>query len=160
VIPSSVTTIGYSAFSGCSGLTNFMILPGVTTIGDDAFYGCSGLTELVIPSSVTTIGHAAFIDCTGLSELVIHCNMATIGAGAFYGCSGLRRLTISASLAAIGDSNRDVFCDVKLDRLTLVGSPLDPAVVVNLAPALAPGARVISAALAGQAFGRFAIVAA
>jgi hypothetical protein len=44
--------------------------------------------------------------------------------------------------------------------VTLVGSPLDPAVVANLDPALAPGAKVIGPALAGQAFGRFVIVAA
>ena len=29
----------------------------VTSIGDSAFYGCSGLTSVTIPSSVTSIGH-------------------------------------------------------------------------------------------------------
>jgi hypothetical protein len=38
--------------------------------------------------------------------------------------------------------------------------PLDPAVVANVEPALAPSATVISAALAGERFGRFAIAAA
>jgi hypothetical protein len=108
---------------------------------------------------VTTIEGEAFRDCSGLTELVIPSSVTTIRGGAFRDCSGLRRLAISASLANIGDGDRDVFRGVTLDRVTLIGSPLDPAVVANLAPALAPGAKVISAALAGQAVGRFAIVA-
>ena len=43
VIPSSVTSIGSSAFSGCSGLTSVKIPEGVTSIGSEAFWGCSGL---------------------------------------------------------------------------------------------------------------------
>jgi hypothetical protein len=48
----------------------------------------------------------------------------------------------------------------KLEQVTLVGSPLHEAVLANVERALVPGARVVSAALAGQAFGRFAVVAA
>jgi len=36
----SVTSIGSSAFSGCSGLTNITISNSVTNIGRYAFYGC------------------------------------------------------------------------------------------------------------------------
>ena len=42
-IPNSVTSIGNSAFSGCSGLTSVTIPNSVTSIGDGAFSGCSGL---------------------------------------------------------------------------------------------------------------------
>ncbi len=40
IIPNSVTSIGYNAFSGCTGLTNIDIPNSVTSIGDYAFYGC------------------------------------------------------------------------------------------------------------------------
>ena len=43
-IPDSVTSIGISAFSRCSGLTSIMIPDSVTSIGEWAFSGCSGLT--------------------------------------------------------------------------------------------------------------------
>ncbi|NMD44902.1 MAG: leucine-rich repeat domain-containing protein, partial [Clostridiales bacterium] len=60
VIPSSVTSIGENAFSGCIGLTEITIPNSVIYIGERAFQGCSGLTEITIPSSVTSIGAAAF----------------------------------------------------------------------------------------------------
>jgi hypothetical protein len=54
-IPDGVTSIGYGAFSGCTGLTNVRIPDNVTSIGAVAFYGCTSLTSVVIPDSVTSI---------------------------------------------------------------------------------------------------------
>ena len=48
-----VTSIGGSAFDGCSGLTSVTIGNSVTEIGNSAFSGCSGLTSVTIPNSVT-----------------------------------------------------------------------------------------------------------
>ena len=60
VIPSSVTSIGDSAFLWCRSLSEIVIPSSVTSIGDCAFYGCFSLSEIVIPSSVTSIGGSAF----------------------------------------------------------------------------------------------------
>jgi hypothetical protein len=46
----------------------------------------------------------------------------------------------------------------KIERLTLVGSRLLPAVVASLEHCLTSNAKVIGAALVGQKFGRFTIV--
>ena len=70
VIGNSVTSIGSSAFSGCTGLTEVTIPNSVTDIGDGAFSGCTGLTEVTIPNSVTSIGYLAFSSCTGLQKVI------------------------------------------------------------------------------------------
>ena len=61
-----VTSIGDSAFSGCTGLTSVTIPKSVTTICRKAFYGCSGLTSITIPSSVIKIAPLAFRWCPNL----------------------------------------------------------------------------------------------
>ncbi|MDR1787882.1 MAG: leucine-rich repeat protein [Treponema sp.] len=68
-IPSSVTSIGDYAFSGCTGLTSVTIGASVTSIGNYAFYVCTGLTSVTIPGSVTSIGSQAFRDCNGLTSV-------------------------------------------------------------------------------------------
>ena len=52
-IPEGVTTIGATAFRGCSALTQVEIPEGVTTIGAHAFGGCKSLTHVTIPDGVT-----------------------------------------------------------------------------------------------------------
>ena len=102
-IPSSVTSIGDSAFGDCSGLTSVTIPKSVTSIEDWAFYDCSGLISITIPNSVTSLGRGAFSGCSGLTSITIPNSVTTIEEVAFYGCSGLTRITIPNSVTSIGD---------------------------------------------------------
>ena len=103
VIPNSVTSIGGSAFSSCTGLTSITIPDSVTSIGDWAFNNCSKLTSITIPNSVTSIGDWAFSYCSGLTSITIPNSVTSIGSGAFWYCTGLTSITIPNSVTSIGE---------------------------------------------------------
>jgi hypothetical protein len=73
-IPSSVTSIGSYAFSGCSGIVGNLSLPtSLKTMGDGAFYACSGLTGTVtIPASLTDFGNYCFMESNNISSFVVN----------------------------------------------------------------------------------------
>ena len=104
VIPNSVTSIGNSVFSGCSGLTSVTIPNSVTSIGNSVFSGCSGLTSVTIPNSVTSIGNSVFSGCSGLTSVTIPNSVTSIGNYAFRNCSGLTSVTIPSSVTSIDAS--------------------------------------------------------
>ena len=81
--PYSVTSIGNSAFSGCSGLTSVTIPNSVTSIGKEAFRYCLALTSVTIPNSVTSIGYRAFLGCSSLASVIIGSGVLSIGYEAF-----------------------------------------------------------------------------
>ena len=107
-LPSSLQSIGDRAFLGCQSLTSLTLPSSLQSIGDCAFWGCSSLTSLTLPSSFQSIGDYAFYDCNSLTSLTLPSSLQSIGGGAFRGCSSLTSLTLPSSLQSIGDS---AFCD-------------------------------------------------
>ncbi len=99
-LPSTVTTIEYGAFRGCTGLTG-VNLSNVVTIGDGAFSYCSGLTgTLTIPNSVTSVGAQAFYECTHITSISVgsSANLSTTsGTNPFQGCSAVTTVTVNSN---------------------------------------------------------------
>ena len=111
-IPNSVTSIGRSAFSGCSSLTSVTIPNSVTSIGNGAFQSCFSLTSIVVESGNTMydsrencnaiIETATNTLIAGCQSTIIPNSVTTIGDYAFYGCSSLTSITIPNSVTSIG----------------------------------------------------------
>lgn len=70
-VPDSVTSIGYRAFEGCTGLESITFGENslLTSIDDVAFYNCTGLKSIVLPDSITSIGSYAFLGCVNLTTV-------------------------------------------------------------------------------------------
>ena len=87
-LPSTLTDIGYMAFSGCNNLTSITIPQNVKKIGNNAFSSCANLKSVNIPASVNDIEVGAFGYCTGLTSIYAYpttpVDMSFSGDG-FYG---------------------------------------------------------------------------
>ena len=66
------------------GCQNTRIPSSVTSIGNSAFYGCLNLSSISIPNSITSIGIWAFSDCKSLHTVTIPESVTSIGMGAFH----------------------------------------------------------------------------
>ena len=79
-------------------VTELVVPDNVTSIGQSAFIGCTSLTSITIPSSVTSIGNYAFSGCTSLTSVTFEAGSQpsiAIAASAFYGCTGLTTITVA-----------------------------------------------------------------
>lgn len=113
----SVTSIGFNAFSGCSGLTTITIPNGVTSIELYAFDGCSALTSITIPNSVTSIGSSVFDGCKDLTSVIIGNEINSIISRAFARCSALTDFYCYAEY--VPNTADKVFENTPVDNATL-----------------------------------------
>ena len=103
VIPNSVATIAYCAFSACPNLISAK-LPNNDNIylESDIFSSCGNLQTVGLPNNMTTIPWGMFNGCTQLKEIKLPDSVIEIQGNAF-GSSGLESVTIPDS-ASIQDT--------------------------------------------------------
>lgn len=118
-IPSGVTAIGPSVFSGCKDIARITIPEGVESIGGGAFDNCESLKTMTIPNSVTSIGGSAFFNCSSLEEINFGNGLTTIGNQVFCYCDKLTEITIPDSVTTI---DYDAFRSCANLRAVTIGS--------------------------------------
>lgn len=103
LIPDGVTSIGANAFKECDGFGGLLPLPdSVKTVGEWAFYLCKGFTGLKLSASLTKIEERSFAHMYGLkTEVVIPEGVTEIGEGAF-SCSHMPSVRFPSTLKKIG----------------------------------------------------------
>lgn len=93
-IKAAYTTIGESAFEGCTNIKQITWLSDPTNdisieIGLTAFRNAISLTEINLPSQVAIIGAYSFSGCTRLREITIPNGTKQVKEGAFEDCVAL-----------------------------------------------------------------------
>ncbi len=101
-IPATVTSIGFSAFSGCSNLASIFIPNSVVSIGNTAFQNCSSLVSIQLPMALASVESGTFKGCSSLQSVALPSTITAIGSDAFYECSSLRSITIPKNVSVIG----------------------------------------------------------
>ena len=84
----AITSIGDSAFYGCTTLTSMVLPNTVSSIGKEAFRGCSSLKSISLGNSLYSIGDYAFRYCSSMQSFTIPKSVYTIGKQVFEGCTG------------------------------------------------------------------------
>ncbi len=78
ILPSTLTSIGESAFECCENLSTIQLPEGLQEIGERAFFDCVNLTGIHIPQSVTSIAKFA-LSSYSLQEIYLPDVIQTIG---------------------------------------------------------------------------------
>ncbi len=101
-IPSTVTSVGYGAFMGCSKLQNLTFADSIEEIGSYAFRDCTGLQEVELPSGLTELKDELFYGCSALTNAVLPDSLTRMGFSVFQGCQNLETVSIPDDVEWIG----------------------------------------------------------
>ena len=93
---------GICASFACSSLTSLTLPSSLQSIGDSAFSYCNSLSSLTLPSSLQSIGGGAFSGCSSLTSLTLPSSLQSIGGGAFTRCTSLRSVICNKFYKVIG----------------------------------------------------------
>lgn len=108
VFPSSLRSIGYEAFAGCS-LLNIDVPQTIVELGEYAFADCYQIYDITIPEKIKVIPEAAFSGCENAFRVTFQGNIDRISYSAFANCSSLNNVTFMGSVGVI-DQLSFAFC--------------------------------------------------
>lgn len=125
--PSTLTTIGSSAFNACYGITKLKFNSSVTFYGS-CFKACDAIKEIIFESNVEFNGTNQFENCYGLNSITFNGSVTSISNNSFSNCYGIETITLPNTLISLGNyvfSNWDGLREITLpDTITTLGSYL------------------------------------
>lgn len=108
VLPSTLKTIGNSAFQSCSSILGTLTLPaGLVSIGNFAFSGCTKISgDLILPDSLESIGTQAFLSCYDMNGTLMFPNNAKFTAipDESFKSTGFKTIIMSDYITTVGNS--------------------------------------------------------
>lgn len=102
-LPNTLTTIGYTAFAGCTSLTSIAIPDSVTVIGGYAFQNCTSLSFVKLSNNMTELKMNTFQHCLSLKSIELPNSITNIESDAFYNCTSLETVKLPSKLRSIGN---------------------------------------------------------
>lgn len=119
ILPASLMGIKADAFADCKSLQNVSLHSGLLILGDYAFCRCP-IQSIEIPETVEEIGAYAFFGCNQLQQVLLPSGLKRINAGTFSLCDQLMRIDFPDALDFIA---RQAFCEChSLKRVILPDS--------------------------------------
>ena len=115
-LPTSLKSIGDSAFRNCDSLVSVTVPDSVTSLGTYVFYDCDALTEVRLGTGITKIQESVFEHCDSLESIVLPYRVVSIGNNAFKDCVKLMSVTIPRATTTISDTAFSYY-----NRLTIYG---------------------------------------
>lgn len=100
-IPDNVTSIGHTAFWGCTAVNSLRLSKNLKVIPSECFSQIE-VTDLYIPEGIETIEYDAFGICPKIKDVSFPKSLKAIGRGVFWNCKSLRTVTIPSSVKEIG----------------------------------------------------------
>ena len=104
IIPTSVLSVGVSAFSDCSNLETVSVLGGFQSYGDYVFSNCCNLKEINFSDGTIALGKYAFSNCINLGKITIPGSVTIIGENAFVDCVGLLDITVEEGVTGVDEN--------------------------------------------------------
>jgi len=127
VLPSTLHTIDYGAFTGCTSLVSVEGIGNVKFINEMAFMDCNISGAITLNEGVA-LGEYAFANNKNLQKLTLTEKTKSVASYAFSGCAKLKTVTIQAEKIKLGQY---VFSGCEALREISVNASVIPAGTFN-----------------------------
>ena len=109
ILSNNLTSIGSSAFKGCSSLSNITIPNSVIHLDSNAFENCSYLQSVILSNNLFAIGNSVFKGCVSLGNIILPSSVQHIDSSAFENCTYLTEVKVLREIADITHLGEKVF---------------------------------------------------